>query len=314
MTASVTVIGEAVLDVVKRPDGSVTEVPGGSAANTALALTRLGVKTQYRGRLSKDQHGQLLFDHFESQGVDLSEVIRVNEPSSVITAQIGPDGAPTYHADLLGASDYGWLEIELSMDLAHDCVAVNYGSLATVIEPGASALGKWVASLPAGVTKCYDPNIRPGLMNRDDDSVRFQVEYLVRQSDFVKASDVDVAWLYPNLAVSAVAELWANQGPALVIITLGENGAVAARPQMPLLEIPPKKVDVIDTIGAGDTFAAAVLHSAIRDSALGHRFRPWVNDTDLLKKALSEAATASAITCSRQGANPPTWQEVLAAQ
>jgi fructokinase len=311
---SVTVIGEAVVDVVQRPEGDAKEVPGGSAANTALALTRLGVKTQFRARLSTDANGDLLVGHFGTQGVDLTEVTRVTEPSSVITALIGLDGAPTYHADLLGASDYGWSLAEISSKLAPDCVAVNFGSLATVIEPGASAISEWVANLPAAITKCYDPNIRPGLMNRDDESVRLQVAYLVSQSDFVKASDVDVAWLYPNLSVSQVAELWANQGPALVVITLGENGAVAARPQMPLLEIPPMRVEVADTIGAGDTFAAAVLNRASRDGSLGAGFREWVKDDQALLRALNEAAVASAITCSRQGANPPTWQEVLAAQ
>ena len=311
---SVTVVGEAVVDVVERPGQPANEVPGGSAANTALALTRLGVKTQYRGRLSTDENGGLLVNHFGGQGVDLSEVIRVAEPSSVITAFIGTDGAPTYQAELLGASDYGWTPSEISSGLAADCVAVNYGSLATVIEPGASAIATWVSELPQNITKCYDPNIRPGLMNRDDEAVRLQVEYLVRQSDFVKASDVDVAWLYPNLNVKQVAELWANQGPALVVITLGENGAVAARPQLPLLEIPPLKVDVVDTIGAGDTFAAGVLNRASRDGSLGVGFRDWVNDDEALLRALNEAAIASAITCSRQGANPPTWQEVQAAR
>lgn len=307
-------VGEAVLDVVKRPDGGVNEVPGGSAANTALALTRLGVNTQFRGRLSTDANGQLLFSHFGAQGVDLSETIRADEPSSVITAFIGVDGTPTYQADLLGASDYGWTSTQIKEDLADHCVAVVFGSLATVIEPGASVIADWVATLPPEITKCYDPNIRPGLMNRDDESVRLQVAYLISQSDFVKASDVDVKWLYPNLDVSQVAELWANQGPDLVVITLGENGAVAARPAMALLEIPPMKVAVADTIGAGDTFAAGVINRADRDGALGIGFAPWVANDDALLRALNEAAIASAVTCSRQGADPPTWQEVLVAK
>lgn len=310
---SVTVIGEAVLDVVKTPSGEESELPGGSPANTALALTRLGVRTNYRGRLSEDTNGELLFNHFKSQGIDMSQVIRVAEPSSVITAVIGADGTPTYQANLKGASDYGWKPNELASQLPNDCQAVNFGSLATVIEPGASAIANWVAGLPEHITRSYDPNIRPGLMNRSDEEVRLQVDYLVRHSDFVKASDVDVRWLYPNLSVSDVADLWANQGPDLVVITLGENGAVAARPQQSLLEIPPKVVDVADTIGAGDTFAAAVLHRVAEDQMLGERFEEWVANDTLLMRGLHEAAVAAGITCSRSGANPPSWQEVSAA-
>ena len=159
---SITVIGEAVLDVVKTPSGEESELPGGSPANTALALTRLGVQTNYLGRLSSDSNGQLLFDYFKSQGVDMSEVIRVSEPSSVITAVIAPDGAPTYEANLKGASDYGWQPNELAKPLPSDCLAVNFGSLATVIEPGAGAVANWVARLPEHITRSYDPNIRPG--------------------------------------------------------------------------------------------------------------------------------------------------------
>jgi len=310
---SITVIGEAVLDVVKTPSGETKELPGGSPANTALALTRLGVQTHYRGRLSDDSNGQLLFDHFKSQGVDMSAVIRVSEPSSVITAVIAADGAPTYPPNLKGASDYGWQPSELSKPLPSDCLAVNFGSLATAIEPGASAIANWVADLPEQVTRSYDPNIRPGLMNRTDEEVRLQVDYLVRQSDFVKASDVDVQWLYPNLSVADVANLWANQGPDLVVITLGENGAVAARPQRSLMEVPPKVVTVADTIGAGDTFAAAVLRRVAQDQMLGERFEEWVSNDDSLLLGLHEAAVAAGITCSRNGANPPTWQEVSAA-
>jgi fructokinase len=310
---SITVIGEAVLDVVKTPSGETRELPGGSPANTALALTRLGVQTHYRGRLSNDSNGQLLFDHFKSQGVDMSAAIRVSEPSSVITAVIAADGAPTYQANLKGASDYGWQPSELSKPLPSDCLAVDFGSLATAIEPGASAIANWVAQLPEQVTRSYDPNIRPGLMNRSDEEVRLQIDYLVRQSDFVKASDVDVQWLYPNLAIADVADLWANQGPDLVVITLGENGAIAARPQRPQLEIPPKVVKVADTIGAGDTFAAAMLRRVAEDQMLGERFSEWASDDELLRRGLHEAAVAAGITCSRIGANPPTWQEVSAA-
>lgn len=307
---SVTVLGEAVLDVVETPDGGLAEVAGGSAANTALALTRLGVQTRYRGRLSTDSHGRFLYEHFAGQGVDMSEVITVDEPSSVIRAVISTDGTPTYHANLKGASDYGWRLDEISVPLANTCAAVNFGSLATVIEPGASVISQWLSELPPTITKCYDPNIRPGLMNRPDDEVRKQVEHLISFSNFVKASDVDVGWLYPNLAVSEVANNWAAQGPDLVVITLGENGAIASRPNKKLVNIEPRVISVADTIGAGDTFAAAVLNRVARDGFLGSKFNEWVMNDELLRQGLHEASIASAMTCEKKGANPPTWLEV----
>ncbi|GIG23675.1 ribokinase [Cellulomonas chitinilytica] len=289
------VVGESVVDVIERPDGSVERHPGGSPANVALGLGRLGADVTLRTQLGRDHDGDLLRRHLASAGVRLEVT---DGPTSTARAALDEHGAAEYELDVAWALDRvgasPWRPTH-----------VHTGSLATVVQPGAEAVHALVASLRGGSTVSYDPNVRPGLMGPREVAVP-AVERLVALSDVVKASEDDVAWLYPDRDPVDVAYRWLTVGPALVVVTLGARGAVAVTPHG-VVESPPHPVDVADTVGAGDSFMAALLARLGTGGLLGASGRRSlrVAPPARLAPVLSWAARAAAVTVSRRGADLP---------
>lgn len=309
--SSVLVIGEALVDVVHSGDGGIKNVPGGSPANTAVALARLGITTFMKARISKDKFGSEIRSYLENQNVDLNLSLFVDEPSSVIDAFIQKDGSAKYEANLKGASDYGWTESELDIALAEDIKIIQLGSLTSYIEPGASNVEKWYKKLRNNSKHLltFDPNIRHPLDAQPEEEVRKRAKNLASLAHVVKASDEDLSWISPDQDVIETAKNFIENGTTLVVITLGKNGAVAINNNFEVIQIPAPVVEVKDTIGAGDTFAAALIAQLLEKQIVDEKALSALAVSDL-RDILSNCAMTSALTCSRQGANPPYRHEV----
>ncbi|WP_045693884.1 carbohydrate kinase family protein [Streptomyces rubellomurinus] len=292
----VLVIGECVADIV-RTDGAPDRVhPGGSPANVAYGLARLGRPATLLTELGPDANGRLIRAHLESVGV----VVRAAEAARTPSAVVRLDG--------LGRAEYtfdiGWTlpptdpTDPYPTEPAVAPAAIHLGSIGAVAEPGAAAVLARVERWRGRAPVSYDPNVRPALMGERAEAVR-RVERCVALSDVVKASDEDLAWLYPDERPEAVAERWLALGPAVVAVTLGAEGAFALTAEGGYVRAAAVPVPVADTVGAGDSFTAAFLDA--RAAGTG------------LPGCLTRAVTAAALTVSRPGANPPSAAELAAA-
>ena len=308
---SVLVIGEALVDVVHGINGEIKNIPGGSPANTAVALARLGTKTYMKARTSTDKFGTEIRNYLTNQNINLDYSLVVKSPSSVVNALIQKDGSAKYEANLRGAADYGWTFEELDQVIDPDIQIVQLGSLTSYIEPGATNVEKWFSKLRQSnkYLLTFDPNIRHPLDGENDVDVRSRAKKLASLSHVVKASDEDLNWIFSNNNPQDSAINIIESGASLVVVTLGKKGAFAVNKKLEIVEVKANEIAVIDTIGAGDTFAAALITQLLENS--------WINknalenlSSDDLTEILTNCSAASAITCSRQGANPPHRHEV----
>ena len=308
---SVLVIGEALVDVVHGINGEIKNIPGGSPANTAVALARLGTKTYMKARTSTDKFGTEIRNYLTNQNVNLDYSLVVKSPSSVVNALIQKDGSAKYEANLRGAADYGWTFEELNQVIDPDIQIVQLGSLTSYIEPGATNVEKWFSQLRQSnkYLLTFDPNIRHPLDGENEVDVRSRAKKLASLSHVVKASDEDLNWIFSNNNPQDSAINIIESGASLVVVTLGKKGAFAVNKKLEIVEVKANEIAVIDTIGAGDTFAAALITQLLENS--------WINknalenlSSDDLTEILTNCSAASAITCSRQGANPPHRHEV----
>jgi fructokinase len=295
-------------------DGVFRAAPGGSPANVAVGLARLGVPTRLLARIADDLLGHRLRAHLEANGVDLAFAVRAAEPTSLAIVAVGPDGVVEYDFRVEGTADWQWRDAELAGALDDRVVALHAGSLALTMPPGADVLQRLLAGARQAMTVSYDPNCRPLLMGSPD-AVRGRIEGLVALADVVKASADDLAWLLGGRPPEQVAESWLARGPALVVITLGPAGLVAATRQAGVLRRPGRAVQVADTVGAGDACMAALLAGLHRRDLLGADRRPALQALDEATVAAlaDEAVLAAAITCTRPGADPPTAADLAAA-
>ncbi|WP_395358799.1 carbohydrate kinase [Streptomyces sp. YH02] len=296
------VIGECVADIVRAPAGSDAADrvhPGGSPANVAYGLGRLGRDVTLLTQLADDTTGRLIEAHLKGAGV---RVETGDLPERTPSAVVGLDarGQASYTFDI------AWtLKSGPPADLAPG--HVHIGSIAAVTAPGAAAVLAGTERLRERATVSYDPNVRPELMGEHGSAVA-RVERCVTLSDLVKASDEDLAWLYPDEDPRTVAARWLALGPAVVLLTRGAAGSLAVtRHHTVAAEAPP--VTVVDTVGAGDSFMATVLDALAgqgRDAlgALG---------AEDLAGLLRRAGAAAAVTVSRNGAQPPDRDELDAA-
>jgi fructokinase len=311
----VAVAGEALIDLLPRGDQGLFEaVPGGSPANVAVGLARLGVPTRMLARIADDAFGRRLRAHLAGNGVDLSFAVRAPEPTSLAIVTMGPDGLADYDFRVEGTADWQWRDAELDGALDERVVALHAGSLALTMPPGAAVLADLLARARDGATVSYDPNCRPLLMGSPV-QVLDQVDRLVALADVVKASADDLAWLLPGRAAEQVAVEWLAKGPAIVAITLGAAGAVAAAARTGTIGRAAPRVEVVDTVGAGDAFMSALLAGLRERDLLGARRREELRaiDPETLARVLDRAVLAATITCTRSGAQPPTAEELHAA-
>jgi fructokinase len=311
----VAVAGEALIDMVPAPVGDeyLEVVPGGSSANVAVALSRLGVDTRLLARIADDVLGQRIRAHLTTNGVGLDHAVRASEQTSLAMVALGPDGGATYDFRINGTADWQWSTEELAGALDGPVVALHAGSLALTTPPGAAVLRELMVRAAAEATISYDPNCRPLLMGEPAD-VLAGAQELLAVADVVKVSNEDLEWLLPGTRPEDVLEDWLTRGPAVVAVTLGGEGVLAGTAGGVRARRPGVPITVVDTVGAGDTFSAALLAGLHRRGLLGAAARPDLRtvDADTLDALLDDAALAAAITCSRRGADPPTADDLQA--
>ncbi|NUR63402.1 MAG: carbohydrate kinase [Catenulispora sp.] len=318
---AVAVVGETLIDLLPvggddSPAGDqgsgpdlYQAVPGGSPANVAVGLARLGVPTRMAARISGDPPGRILRDRLAAAGVDLRGVVEAPEPSSLALVTHGPDG-PVYDLRLHATADWQWTETELKRAEPETLAALHIGSLAAVLPPGGHEITALVRRTRGTATISYDPNIRPEQMAVVPDA-RARIRTLLGLADVVKLSDADLAWLDPGVSPTAFARSAVAAGAAVAVVTRGADGAVAACAKG-LFEVPAVHVDVVDTVGAGDSYMSTLLSGLHSRGLLGAEARPALHEIDpaALEAVLQDAALAAAITCGRRGSDPPTKEEL----
>jgi fructokinase len=310
----VAVVGEALVDFVQPgPEPLFEAFVGGSPANVAVGLARLGVPARLAARIGADPLGRRIRRHLDANGVDLSYAVAAKEHSSLAIVAIGDDGAADYDFRVEGTADWQWRDGELSKALGTPVVAVHSGSLALTMAPGADVVLAALATARAQATISYDPNCRPLLMGPRDELLA-RVERVLAVADVVKASADDLAWLLPGASPQEVAQDWLARGPAVVAITLGPAGVVAAARAAGVLRRPGLAVPVADTVGAGDSFTSAFLAGLHAHGLVGAERRDDLRRVDArtLGELLEQAVLASAFTCTRHGPEPPTAAELKA--
>lgn len=300
------VVGEALVDVVVRDGADPVEHPGGSAANVAVALARLGRPVGFATAWADDDRGRVLAAHVARDGVRVVGDAVVLDRTSTAVATIGAGGAASYAFDLdwrLGPVP------ELAPRVVHVC------SIAAVLDPGRHDVLDVLRRERGRATTSYDVNVRASITPVDDD-LRARVGEVVALADLVKASDEDLEQLRPDLDLEAAARsllgpAGRGAGPVAVVVTRGGDGATVVTEQG-RVDVATPSVEVADTIGAGDTFMAGLLDALWERGALGADGRRAIGelDEDAWASVLAHAARAAAINVSRPGADPPTRAEL----
>jgi fructokinase len=296
--ADILVVGEALVDIVRRADGSTVEYAGGSAANVAVALARLGRPVALLTAFGDDRRGAVLARHLNQSAVgvvgDPHRLVR----TSTALATLAGDGSASYTFDIEWRLD----EIpDVTPRLVHAC------SLGAVMAPGAVEVRRLLGRLRPGALVSYDVNARPAVTGVGPEVVR-AVEGIVAVADLVKASDEDLGALYPTDTVEQAVARLRDLGPSAVVVTRGRSGATWYGPDG-RVDIAAAEVDVADTIGAGDTFGAAIIDGLWELGAVGGRL-PGLGSSEV-DGLLRHAARAAAVTVSRPGPDPPYRHELL---
>jgi fructokinase len=304
-----TVIGEALVDVVSKHGQEPRAHAGGSPMNVAVGLARLGHRVQFLGRYGGDAYGAQVEAHLRGNGV-LLPFEADTRPTSVAEAVIGDDGAATYDFQLDWSLD---LTDEQLGELLRDTTLLHVGSIGAMLEPGASKVLHAVEQAQRTALVSYDPNCRPSIIP-DSSGARARAEQLVALADVVKASDEDLLWLYPHRSVEESAAAWLRAGAELVVVTRGPLGPWArTRATGPRgVEVPAARAEVVDTVGAGDSFMAALLAWLTDHGCTGAQARERLDDLDAERvgELLRYAASAAGVTVSRAGADLPRTDEL----
>jgi fructokinase len=303
------VLGEAVVDLVQQPGGDFRPYLGGSPLNVAVGLGRLGRATRLYARISADPFGAMFRAHLAESDVDGAGLVAAAEPSTLAVATIGADGSPRFDFWAGGTADWAWTPEELAAPLPAGALALHTGSLALEVPPGRDVITDLLRRehARAQVTISYDPNLRLTRRGPRAEGVA-RVEATVPLADLVKVSSEDLAWLHPDTGPAEVAARWAGLGPALVVVTLGADGALARTAAGVSLRVPGRPVTVVDTVGAGDAFTSGLLDALATAGALGPALASISGAT--LTDALTFATRVAALTCTRPGADPPRRAEL----
>ena len=296
---SIWVCGEVLIDVL--PTGPVV---GGGPANTAKALSRLGQTVDFVGGISTDSYGQMARKELERDGVGLGLSLESDKPTCTATVHLDNAGSATYTFVIDGTATFDFLPSWLPDPERLKPSVLHIGTLATVVDPGASVLLDWAIKCAEFAPIVFDPNVRPSFLG-DREKYCQAVEKWVGVSSVVKLSDEDIAWLYPDQSMDEVAHRWLEGETALVVVTQGEKGIIGYT-HGAQEEVEGAKVVVVDTVGAGDTVGAIIVEAVIQNSVAGVVGQVLVD-------TLHKAAIAAGITVSRAGAQPPRLHELVEA-
>ena len=300
MSDQVWVVGEVLIDLI--PDGNkYVAIVGGGPANTAKAAAKLGVETYFIDGISNDEYGQIAKAELLSANVLLDYAKYSNKPTCTAKVTLSKSRGASYEFVIEDTATFDFSDLWLPEPQRLKLSLLHIGTLATVVEPGASVLFKWAQSIAHIAPIVFDPNIRPAVLGDRDEYVK-KVEKWVAISSAVKVSDEDLNWLYPGKSIDVIANNWLEVGVELVVVTLGNKGITAYR-ENEQISVNAVKVVVADTVGAGDTVGAVLVEAIVKnglDKLTG----------EVLKTMLNRAVKAAAITVSRTGANPPSKEEI----
>lgn len=328
---TLSVLGELVVDMLPvpeagaGPEGTAPQYvarPGGNALNVAVAAGRLGAPVALVARLGTGPLGAALRRHAEIAGVDVTGVVAAEEPVSLAVIGLLPDGSPDYGFHVLGAADWQWTDEELRRSVPERTAVLHVGSISSWTQPGSAAIARLVDRLAGSALISVDPNLRPPLadgpvaatLGNDRAGVTARLDRLVARADVVKVSAEDLEWLEPGAAdLDDAARRWAGRGPALVLLTDGGSPLRIARPGGRLLHREPPRVEVADTVGAGDSLAAGLLSGLLAAGVTDRAALEALDDAQLLA-VVDDAALVAALNCTRVGADPPTRAELDAAR
>ncbi|WP_432136068.1 MULTISPECIES: carbohydrate kinase family protein [unclassified Streptomyces] len=299
----IVVAGEALIDLVPQGAGALADLRpalGGGPYNTAVALGRLGSPTAFASRTSRDAFGEALLDGLRRAGVDVRAVQRGPEPTTLAVATLDADGSAAYSFYVDGTADRLFAAPD---ELPAGTRAVSFGTCSLVLEPGASAYERLMRfAAGRGLFTALDPNIRPGLI-ADPDAYRARFKDWLPSVTLLKLSEEDARWL------GGTPREWLAQGPSAVVITQGGDGLTAFTRDGAVHSVQGEPVEVVDTIGAGDTVNAALLHGLAQQDALSPQALAALGPAGW-ERLLRFAARAAALTCSRAGAEPPYAAEL----
>ncbi len=301
----VVVVGELLVDIVSHPDGRTAEHVGGSPANVAVGLARLGHDTHFATLVGTDERGARCEAHMAEGGVHLLPgSVSGAHPTSTALASIDPFGAATYVFDLY----WDLAEVALPAGTGH----LHIGSIGTTLTPGDAEVTAAVHRAREQGTVSYDPNVRPTIMGAVE-TVRPRVEELVALADVVKCSEDDIAWLYPGEGASAVMARWVALGASLAVVTLGGEGVTWRVASDGEGHAPARVREVVDTVGAGDSFMAGLVSGLLDAGLLGStdaRSRLAAAGLDDVAPAVERALATSGVTVRHAGAYGPTREEI----
>jgi len=289
------VVGEALIDLIPVAGGAILERVGGGPCNSAKALARLGSSTTFIGGISSDSYGAAIERELLDSGVSLDFVHRSDLPTALAIATINEAGFASYEFKLDSTVSFNFHSSWLPKE---DAEVIHIGSVATLLEPGASELHSWLSDKSATVV--FDPNVRPSIQG-DRNTYRNNVERWIDLAKIVKLSEDDFSWLYENSESEVIAN-WLSRGTEIVVVTRAERG-LSAFTRDGRIDCPAAKVKLVDSVGAGDTIGAVIVEGLLKHGLGGL-------NQDVLRQVLERAAIAAGITCSRAGANPP-WKEEL---
>lgn len=300
MSKEIWVCGEVLIDLIPRGNKKVAIV-GGGPANTAKALALLGFDSYFIDGISSDAYGQKAQAELLYDGVNLKYAHFTDKPTCTADVSLDAAGVASYIFAIDGSATFDFSHEWLPDPLEIKPAVLQIGTLATIVEPAASILHEWAMKVAEVAPIVFDPNVRSSVMS-DRDKYQAAVAKWSAISAVIKVSEDDLAWLYPDREQLDVAAQWLDEGAALVIITKGSYGLIGITAQGSVT-VPGVKVEVADTVGAGDTVGAIVVEAIVE--------RGLVNlHGEVLREVLTRAAKAASITCSRAGANPPTRAEI----
>ncbi|WP_346913720.1 carbohydrate kinase [uncultured Roseibium sp.] len=305
------ICGEALFDMfasdLTRDPVTFEAYVGGSPFNVAIGLARLGEDVAFFGGISTDLLGEKLIGKLRSESVITDHVCRPAALTTLSVVQKDANGIPAYTFYGEGAADRMVTEADLPTGI-RDLSILHVGSYSALVEPVASSLKTLIGREKPNCLIAFDPNIRPTVV-ADLDLWRKNTEEIASLADIIKVSDEDLALIYPDREPAEIARYWLELGAGLVIVTVGAKGAEAFTRDLHV-DVSGRAVTVIDTVGAGDTFQAALLSGLVARNIITRNALEGL-DHAALHEIVLKAVNASALTCTRQGADLPSRDDVL---
>ncbi|MEI6648966.1 MAG: carbohydrate kinase [Actinomycetes bacterium] len=302
MSSEIWVCGEVLIDLIAH-DGEKLAVVGGGPANTAKALARLGLDSHFIDGISSGAYGQKARAELLADGVKLDYALTSDKPMCTADVTLDQNGSASYIFTIDGTATFDFSHSWLPEPSTVKPAVLHIGTLVILVEPGAAILHEWASKVADFAPIVFDPNVRPSVVG-DRDLYQAAVAKWSAISSVIKVSEDDIAWLYPDRKEIDVAREWISDGVALVVITQGAHGLIGVTSEGKV-QVPGVTVEVVDTVGAGDTVGAIVVEGLLEYGLTNLR-------GEVLEKVLHRAAAAAAITCSRAGAKPPTRAEIEA--